>query len=446
MSLKVFFAIILAALLCRFISPPAACARAIFPEEALREEALRQAPATTVVAPVTVKNRGHMMETSFAIDVRDGLNADEAGLLSLLINPLLTGLRKEKNLPIPQLIKSGLLPPLQLLADEETEPASWLPRDRLSLAMETVQAMRGAASKGPLDLESSWLEWQAFEHARLNFYRMIIDRRAIILLREIKTLYKDIYKASSEEKFRGLYQKQRATAISGYKKMKNSIKRERKRLSVDRVALDHALGLPTYVEISLEHDITFPGPRGLPPAEELIKRLSNRRIDFLALQKGLREKDDELTNYIQSRFNEIIIFIPARTRAQWLNATGAELAMGFPLFSGNMRLAKVTASNSKFLYKAYQKRLKRAKGNIIELLRGIGFIRTELDRIDETMPVLLKAAKEAGEGDDAVKALQRKKTLLAVKLLRLRLKGKLMDAVIALEIASGARIIKRPAP
>lgn len=446
MSLKVFFAIILAALLCRCIVPSTAVAGAILPEEAQREEFLRPGPVTKKITPVTVKNTGKRMETSFTIDLRDGLNADEAGLLSILINPLLTGLRNEKNLPIPQLIKLGLLPPLRLLADDETGPASWLPRERLRLAMETVRDMRGAASDASLELESSWLEWQTFTAARFHLYRMITGRRAITLLREIKTLYKDIYKATSKAKVRGLYPEQRATARFGYEKMKKSIKRERKRLSANRVYLDHALGLPTYVEVSIERDINIPMPTNLPTAEALTNRLNERRIDFMALQKGLAEKDAELTSYIQSRFNEIIIFIPAGTGAQWLNAAGTELAMDFPLFSGNMTLAKVTASNSKFLYKTYKKRLKTAKDEIIELLQGISLINAELERIDETMPVLIKAVKDSAVKDDAVMTLQRKKTVLAVKLLRLRLRGKLMDAVIALEIASGARIIRRPAP
>jgi len=446
MPLKTFFFIILAALFCPFATSSGAGAGPIFPEQARREEALMPAPVERKMLPVTVKHSKTKMEPSFTIDTRDGLNADEAGLLAILINPEITGLREKKGLFIPQLVKSGAVAPLRLLADKGEEPASWLPRERLRLALKTVRAMKGTAPGGSLDLESSWLEWQAFEAARLHMYRMIKSRRAIELLRQIKKVYKDIYKATSEEKLKRLYPKQRATAKLGYEKMKKSLSRELKELSAGRVGLDHALGLPTYVEVSLEHDMSLPMPSGLPALKELTERLNNRRIDFMALQKGITEKDVPLMNYIKSRFAKIDVFIPLKTPAQWLDTAGVGLEMDLPMFSDGMGIMAVGGANGERLYRDYKYRIKRAVENISRLLQGIGFISDEIEKIDETLPVLIKAAKDAGKGDDTVKALQKEKTLLAVRLLRLRLTGRLVDATMALEMASGARLIKPSAP
>ncbi len=445
MSLNVFFSIIIAVVLGPLVTS-FALAAPIFPEEAIREEALWSAPVEKQFIPVTIKNTGKMLESTFTIDTRDGLNGEEAALLAILINPAIEALRKKKGLPVPQLIQSGLLPPLRLLADEKAGPRSWLPSERLQLARKTVRAIPGASSRDLLDLESSWLEWQTFEAAKFYFYQNMKSRKAITLLRQIQKTYKDIYKATSEEKMRQKYPEQRATARLGYNKMKKSIKREQTELAAGRVGLDHALGLPTYVEVSLEKKKNFPLPAAVPAVRELTDKLNNRRIDFLALQKGITEKDAKLMRYIQSRFDGINIFVRAKTRAQWLDTEGAAIAISFPMFSSNMGIIGVFSADGKFLFKYHKRRMEMARENIRGLLQGIGILQGELGKIEKTMPILIKAAREAEGKGNALEALLAKKTLLAVRLLRLRSQGRLMDATIALEIASGTTFVNRHIP
>jgi len=443
MALKFFFLITLSALVSPLVIFHGAEAGPIFPEQAIREEALRPVEVKKVSTPVTIKNSGMIKGTPFTIDIRDGLNADEAASLAVLINPSIMSLRKEKSLSIPQLVKSGFLPPLRLLADKPsgTGYVSWLPPERLRSAQSTVKAISMATKDDSLELESSWLEWQSFEAARFYFYRNATSRRVKVLLRQIKNIYKQIYKAASDEKLRQQYPEERAGARAGYEKLTRLIKKEQKQLNESRVGIDHALGLPTYVEIPFEHDVKLPAPGGLPTAKALQSGLSERRIDFLALQHGITEKDTGLMNYVYSKFVRIHILIPAINRGQWLNTASTELEIGFPMFLSRLNSMGLQGTNSKRLFKHYQGRIKRSSKEIAQLRQGIDFISAELDKINQTLPTLSKAAKEAHEKKDVIKALQTKKTILAVKLMRLRLSGRLVDAAIALEIESGKRLI-----
>jgi len=441
------FFIIIVVLLGPFISPSPSYAGPIFPEQALREDALWAPEAVEKILPITVQNSGKKQETLFTIDARDGLNAEEAPLLALLINPRLTSIRKKKGLAMPQLIQAGVLAPIGLIADKAPAGRSWLPPERLELAMEEVRAMGGkSAQKNSIDIEVSWLEWQTLEYTKFHLYRQVISRRVIEMLRRIQNVYKDIYKATSEARVQRLYPKLHGTAKLGYKKMKQSMKIAGDKLSFGRVGIDHALGLPTYLEVPLENDMSLSIPGDLPPLKALTEGLNDRRIDLVALQKGIKDKDVPMMNYIHSRFARINLFIPFKTRAQWLDTATAHIAIDMPMFSGGLGVNIVEGANGKRLYKGLQKRIKMSKADITELLKGVGFIREELDKIDKTLPILIKEAKERDGKGNAVEALKAKKTLMAVRLMRLRLRGRLLDALVALEADSGRILIKASAP
>jgi len=166
----------------------------------------------------------------------------------------------------------------------------------------------------------------------------------------------------------------------------------------------------------------------------------------MAMQKALREKGVLLMSYIHTTFPAIKVFIPISTGAQWLNTAGIGIDMDFPMFSGHRGFKGAIGEKGTFLKKDYQARVKSAKDDVARLLRGIGYIRGEIERIDKILPSLIKTAQVTGGGDDIIKTLKNKKTLLAVRLLRLRLMGRLIDTTIALEITSGIPLLKTYGP
>jgi len=439
-----FFPLILMGLISPPLFPSSSAGGPIFPEQALQEQALQEPRREKKIIPIFVKNPGKKMNQVFTLDLHDGLNADEAGMLAAITNPRAMKTREEKGLKIPQLMESGVLAPVVLKkAGKEKDgegPEPWLPAKRLKALEEVADKATASASPQEIEVESAWLEWQAFEAARLYLYRRMNSRRIINVLRQIKKTYKDIYKTSSRDEYRKMYGEKRAISRTGFKKMERSIKREKKALSAARVGLDHALDLPTYLELPLQNDMRFNLPRRRPTAAELINGLPNHRIDFMALQRGIMDKDPERMGYIFSKFEAISVFMEKQKKAQWLDATRLGVDMDFPFLSGTIDNAPLEASDGKVLFTEYNKRLKNAKMDIARLVQGMGFLEDELAKVDLILPSLSAAAKKAARGKDAVLALEKKKTLLAVRLLHLRLMRKLMDTTMALEITSGQKI------
>ncbi|MFQ5428233.1 MAG: hypothetical protein ACE5EZ_04540 [Thermodesulfobacteriota bacterium] len=386
------------------------------------------------------------MREAFTLDLGNGLNAGEAALLAIITHPYIKSIREKKGLKMPQLINSGQLKPPRIAVSDESVAAPWFPRERVQLLKETADRLSGAPVYEQMELESAWLEWQASEAARLALYRKVNSKEIIDLLRQIEKLYKEIYKTTSKAEYREeeKYQEMRATARLGYRKMKKSGKVERKELSISRADLNHALSLPTNIDTPLEDNVTFTWPGTIPSAKELTRNLSLRRLDLLAFKKGIDEKNLELMGYIRSRFNVVNISILADKKEHWLDTAATGVYMIFPLFTENHGVAGLMSTNGELFTKNYKHRLKVATLQISRLVEGMTFIAGELERIDATLPALQKEA-EAGRGENSpVAALQKKKTLLAVRLLRLRLLRKFLDTGFALEIASGTRIIETP--
>ncbi|MFQ5353536.1 MAG: hypothetical protein ACE5DR_01190, partial [Thermodesulfobacteriota bacterium] len=238
------------------------------------------------------------------------------------------------------------------------------------------------------------------------------------------------------------YREMRATARLGFDKMKKAGKAERKALSASRAELNHALSLPTNFNVPIESGVAFTWPETIPSEKELIRNMPFRRIDFIALQGGIAEKNPELMNYILSRFNAINVSLMADTKAQWLVAGAPGVYITFPLFGANHGVADMRATNDELLTKNYKNRLKVATLQVSRLSNGLAFIIGELQRIDSILPAVTQDAREHADKKSPVMALQKQKTLLAVRLLRLRLLRKLMDTGFALEIASGTRIFE----
>ncbi len=434
------FFLILAPLLCALVLPTASMGGPIFPDQYLHEKPLPQTPEIKKkTVHILVKNPGKIRARRFRMDLDDGLEAGEAAVLAAIINPVALDVRKEKGLETPQLMESGVLaPPTVHLDREKARGDFWLPGEKLNAIRETIVRLRQhRAGKEEIELESAWLEWQASEAARLYIYRRANSRKVIDLLREIKKVYRDIYKTGSRKEYREKYSDRRAIALVGYEKMKGAIRREEKALGAARVGLDHALGLPTYLEVPVQLDASFVMPREIPGIKDLVGRLSERRLDLMALQYGVMKKDPELMGYILSKFKPIETAIMERKKAEWLDTARAGVDIDFPLLSGMNANAGLEASDGKTLFKEFQRRSKNAGEDISRLWKGIGFLREELTKVGMTLPSLNRAANDAAKGKDKVAALEKKKTLLAVKLLRLRLRRKLIDAVMALDLTSG---------
>jgi len=414
-------------------------ARPIYPDQYRWEKPKEGEPPKSKAISLRIDAPEHKRRDLYAFDARDGLNAEEAALLAAITLPYIVSLRATKGEFYPELIKSGVLPPLRIKTSKENVVPSWLPEESLALLKKAASPLLKVSAEGPLELESAWLEWQASTAARLYIYRKVNSRRILNVLRQIEKVYKDIYKTAARAENKKLYSKDRVAARLGYKKMIWAAKKERVELNESRVGLNHALGLPTNIDVTLERGITFTTPDTIPSVKALIDSMSYARIDFLAMQKGIAENNKEVMSYINAKFNVIYISITAKKKEDWLNAAVGGPYISFPLFETNHGDSPFISTDVTLLAKSYIRRVKTAKVRIPRLVDGIALISAELQKIEKILPDLRKKSGDGSEKSPVLR-LQQKKRVLAVRLFRLRLLRKLMDAGIALEISSGNRI------
>ncbi len=422
---------------------PAVLAGPIFPEQARKERNIHNWPVEQKVLSVFTKNPAKKIAPALEVDLEDGLNALEAPMLAAVINPRAWELRKKKKLTVPQIMEAGLISPPSVFRSKPRLlwAESWLPRKQTkafkAVAVE-FSKRKGSAKK--IELETAWLEWQASQAARLYFYKRLYSRKIIDTLREIRNAYKEIYRSAGWPVYQGKYEDKRIKARTGYRHIKKYIMDEQKELSKARVELDHALGLPTNLQVPLQKEIDFKFPARIPTAPELIDGLGKRRIDLMALQEGIVDKDPERMGYIFSRFEDVVTFVGDRKKSEWLNTKRSGVVIDLPLFSRATEEAPLQASDGQKLFEEYKRRIGYAKKDLPLLVNGINILLDEITKVDLTLPALQSEADEAARGKDSVIGYEKIKSVLAVKLLRLRLMKKLIEATVALELASGKKI------
>ena len=434
--------LVLSAFLWAQLAGPSA-AGPITPEDAMEGPPAPTLPAGPAFLAVQVQNPGKRRTRPMRVVLSDGLDPSEAAVLAAVLNPIARRCREALGLGLPALVEWGVLPVpvLEKQEVEETAEGAWLSReDRLLLAGQAARARRTAPA-AEVDLEAAWYEWQSMEAARLFLYRRANARETIRTLREIQRLYRDIYKATSRGPYAGRYSREHSVARRGYEKMKGSIREAEKDLSAARVGLAHAMGLPTHLEVPVQNGVEFTPPRTLPDLKGLKDGADRGRMDLMALQDGIMKKDPALMGYIYSRFEGMGVLVMGRKKEEWLDARRPAVLLDFPLLRKKTIGPPLEATNGRALFKEYKRRLGALRALLPRLYEGAGYLMDEISKIEVTMPSLAREAEKAAGGPDPVRALERKKTLYAVRLLRLRLMRKLMDTLLAMEISSGRVIV-----
>jgi len=144
---------------------------------------------------------------SYTINLADGLDLTETGIVAVLNNPGLKVQRARLQVAGAQAFSAGLLPDPQLGAgfDKPTGNAApdtaWLvglSYDIIPLI--TRQARIDAAHKGQekIRLDLLWQEWQVIQQARSLAVRVQLEEQRLALLHTMRALYQERYQRSAE--------------------------------------------------------------------------------------------------------------------------------------------------------------------------------------------------------------------------------------------------------
>jgi outer membrane protein TolC len=387
------------------------------------------------------------------INLRNGIGPDEAAVLAVLLNPTLRADRDRRGLATAQLIQAGVLPNPQISYGRDYViggntagtitafglSGSW---DFTSLITLLPKIEAARANVRSIDLDIAWVEWQAAQAARTALYRVVALEAELYAAQEADRALRENVGALSQAV--ELHEKtvlDLAAAQSTSQDAQLTALNIQQELAKQRLALNRAMGMPAEAKVRIQR-VSLPSNLGSPPEAELITGLESRRLDLLGLKQGYDSQDASLRAAILAQFPKISLGFNRAGDTSNVQTLGFGVTVDIPIFDRNQgNIATARATRQK-LFDEYADRLFQARSDVATALSDIRHLNHQIaigEKLVPTLQRLVDTAKSAlDEGNaDVISYYQTRFNLILRQIEVLKLKQQLIEARIALEIASG---------
>ena len=416
------------------------------------EEAL--VPPTEGALQIQAKSLRHPILPPLDFNDLDGLSPEEAAVLAVLANPGLRAIRDQRAIAQGQVLQAGLLPNPRLIyfmsfptgkvdPGTVTEFGGWLTWDLRTVITRGARVDAAVAHANQVDLDVAWQEWQVAQAAKLSTFRLWTLRAQTVLAQELADLLE-----KNVRQLRGALQKNLITALeltaaeTANNTAHANVLELEKLARQERVMLNRMLGFPSETHIPLQKDITLPDRLTLPSMENLLQDLEDRRLDLVALRHGYESQEATVRAAILSQFNNIQIgFLDVRDTGNYYRP-GFQVWTDIPIFDRNQGNIVSERATRKKLFDEYVSRVFQARNDIAKLLIGLKWLNDQVGNTQEAMPILtrlvdkLRSALSGGQST-VVLYYTALGNLTTKKIQNLGFKQQLVDAMIALELATG---------
>ena len=388
-----------------------------------------------------------------SINLRDGVSPDEAALLAVLLNPTLRADRDRRGLATAQVVQAGVLPNPQISYGRDFVTggntagtiaayglsASW---DVTSLITLIPRMQAAQANVRSVDLDIAWTEWQAAQAARLAAYRVTaleeqlsVAREADLALKEnVETLRKAVEQGDKTSLDLASAQSTSQDAALTALALEQELARQ-------RLALNQAMGLPASAKVKVQASI-LPSQVRPPSLTDLQSGLENRRLDLLGLKEGYSSQDSTLQAAILAQFPKISLGFNRATDTSNVQTAGFGLTVDIPIFDRNQGNIATERATRQKLFDEYSARVFQARSDIATALSDIELLNRQIALGEKAIPTLRHLVDTArlalDHGDsDVISYYQTRYNLILRQVEVLKFKQQLIEARIALEIASG---------
>jgi len=404
----------------------------------------------------------HPMLAPVPLDLRAGLTPDSAAIVAVVTNPSLRAERNRRSLASAQLLQAGLLPNPTL--DFTFDPVtggntlgavnaysigpSW---EVTSLITHDAKVAAARAASQSVQLDVAWQEWQIAQAARKAVYDLValraqaaeaarVDKdmsdNAAVVRKAVDARQKTLLDQSASD---AATQKAHADYLA--------VKRD---MSHQQLALNQALGLPPDAGVKIADGVALPSALDLPPDEDLLGEIDDRRLDLLALRHGYESQEQTLRATILAQFPRIVLGIHQASDNTGVISTGLGVTVDLPVFDQNQGNIAIQKATRQQLFDEYAGRLFEARSTVAEALDDIRSLTEQIAAAEAAVPALEQLVKTYRIAVDQHNAdvliyYSAQNDLAQKRIELLKLKQELMDNRIALEIASGRYLPGPPA-
>lgn len=387
------------------------------------------------------------------IDLKNGIDPDEAAVIAVLLNPTLRADRDRRGLAQAQLVQAGVLPNPQVSWGKDyviggnTEGTitafglggSWDVTELLTLLPKIASAK---ANRSAVGLDIAWNEWQTAQSARLSALRIAGLSTQLRAAREGDDTLKEnvalLTKATDAHEKTVL---DLSAAESTSRDARATVLDIEKQLEAERIALNRAMGFPPEARPDIDSD-ALPTEVTPPSYESLIANLENSRLDLLGLKAGYQSQDEALRAAIIAQVPRINLGFNRAGDTSNVQTLGFGITVDIPIFDRNQGNIATERATRQKLFDEYADRVFRARADIATALSNIRWLNRQIAENQKSVRALKQLVETAGaalqQGNgDAISYYQTRYDLILKRIEFYQFKVQLAESVVGLEIATG---------
>ena len=422
----------------------------------LTEQAIQQQQETPSAEQLSIlaTQIKHPYLQAIPFNIKDGLSPDEAAILAVLRNPELRAIRNRHGIAAAQLLQAGLLPNPRvsynfaaltggLTQGKVTGLGLGLDWEVTALITQANKIAAAEAEQQAVDLQVAWQEWQLAQAAKTAVYQLVVYAKQQALLEEINQRLEENRVRMQQAADQGLVTElDRVAATTAKNAVDIRLQAVIQQKNQHQQRLNRALGLKPYDAINLQQTIDLTGNLSIPTYDELIKNLSDRRLDLMALQQGYQNQEQQLHIAVLQQFPKISIGITQTRNNSNYYTLGAGIAVTLPILDQNQGVIALASATRQQLFDEYSNREFQAKADIAELLVTITSLNKQIKSVNHAIPdleTLVNAYRVAIEHGqiDVLNYYTAWNNWIEKRVELLTLQLQLVEARIALEIATG---------
>lgn len=417
-------------------------------------------PPVLELLRVEAKTIRHPLVHSVAFDERDGISPDEAAILAVWANPSLRSIRDERGIAAAQLMGAGLLPNPEF-SGTVTEPTDAPPEEvtgfELGLNWEISALIRNSAAKdiarahaASVDLDIAWEEWQVAEAAKIGVYRRFGLQSQLTLAIEVDRRLADNLSRTRIAADQGQQTALNlAAAEAAAQESHATVLELQGTLDKETLALNRILGLPPEIPIPLQPDIRFFAQLTIPPREQLMRGLEDRRLDLLALKQGYESQEATVRAAVLNQFPKIGLGLTYGKDTGDFHFWTPGITLELPVFDRNQAVIAEEKATRQKLFDEYVGRIFEARSDVASIVSEVEAVTREIAAAEAAIPVFEQFVRTSQQAFDTGNAdylsfYTAQNDLSKKRLDVLKLKQELAELGVGLEIATGLCLSGNP--
>ncbi len=244
-------------------------------------------------------------------------------------------------------------------------------------------------------LDMQWQEWQVVQQARMLFLKSQSEQQQLNLLASSLQLYQERFQRSEAAMNQGNVTLDTvSTDLTSLVDLTSQVNQLSQTHRETQQALSELMGLDSRVVVNLK-TMDVPKELNLQQINTALNKISEKRPDLLALEKGYKSQEMRVYQAVLSQFPSISIGFNHASDTGGVVTNGLNVSLNLPIFNGNKGVIAQERATREQLRLEYNNRVNQSANQVNNLIEKRHALNEQLDSLNLYLPVLKTMVEQA---------------------------------------------------